>query len=104
MMSNRQCIVAKLLAVALLLIARPVGAANNTMLAAAMDSITAGELYEHVEVLADDVYEGRAAGSRGGHAAAQYIVQQLRQTGLEPAGTRGDYFQKIGRASCRERV
>ena len=26
--------------------------------------------YQHVEVLADDVYEGRAAGSRGGHAAS----------------------------------
>ncbi len=67
------------------------------MLAAAMESITAGELYEHVEVLADDVYEGRASGSRGGRAAAQYIVQQLRQTGLEPAGAGGDYFQTFNR-------
>jgi hypothetical protein len=63
------------------------------MVAAAMESVTAGELYEHVEVLADDVYEGRSAGSRGGYAAAQYIVGQLRQTGLAPAGTRGEYYQ-----------
>ncbi|HEX2475227.1 MAG TPA: M20/M25/M40 family metallo-hydrolase [Lacipirellulaceae bacterium] len=70
---------------------------SNSMLAAAMESITAGELYEHVEVLADDVYEGRAAGSRGGRAAAQYIVQQLRQTALEPAGAGGDYFQSFNR-------
>lgn len=97
MISTRQFVFANLSALTLLLIARPVGAANNTMLAAAIESITAGELYEHVEVLADDVYEGRAAGSRGGHAAAQYIVQQLRQTGLEPAGTRGDYFQTFNR-------
>ena len=97
MTSIRQFVIANLSALTLLLIARPVGAANNTMLAAAMESITAEELYEHVEVLADDVYEGRAAGSRGGHAAAQYIVQQLRQTGLEPAGTRGDYFQAFNR-------
>jgi hypothetical protein len=97
MISIRQFVVANLSALTLLLIARPVGAANNAMLAAAMESITAGELYEHVEVLADDVYEGRAAGSRGGHAAAQYIVQQLRQTGLERAGTRGDYFQTFNR-------
>jgi Peptidase family M28/PDZ domain len=72
-------------------------AATNSMLAAAMESITADELYEHVEVLADDVYEGRAAGSRGGRAAAQYIVQQLRQTALEPAGAGGDYFQSFNR-------
>ena len=97
MISIRQFVVANLSALTLLLIARAVGGANNSMLAAAMESITAGELYEHVEVLADDVYEGRAAGSRGGHAAAQYIVQQLRQTGLEPAGTRGDYFQTFNR-------
>jgi hypothetical protein len=70
---------------------------SNSMLAAAVESITAGELYEHVEVLADDVYEGRAAGSRGGRAAAQYIVQQLRQTALEPAGAGGDYFQSFNR-------
>jgi hypothetical protein len=70
---------------------------SNSMLAAAMESITAGEMYEHVEILADDVYEGRAAGSRGGRAAAQYIVQQLRQTGLEPAGASGDYFQTFNR-------
>jgi hypothetical protein len=75
------------------LIARPAGAATNAMVTAAMESVTAGELYEHVEVLADDVYEGRSAGSRGGYAAAQYIVGQLRQTGLAPAGARGDYYQ-----------
>jgi hypothetical protein len=55
--------------------------------------VTADELYEHVEVLADDVYEGRSAGSRGGHAAAQYIVKQLQQYPLAPAGTDGDYVQ-----------
>ena len=70
-------------------------AANNMMLAAAMESITADELYEHVEVLADDVYEGRSAGSRGGRAAAQYIVQHLRQSSSEPAGDRGHFTQRF---------
>ena len=60
---------------------------------AAFDSITADELGEHVAVLADDVYEGRLAGSRGGHAAGQYLVQQLREYNLKPAGTDGGYFQ-----------
>jgi hypothetical protein len=71
----------------------PTHAATKSFLAAAMDSITTDELYQHVEVLADDVYEGRSAGSRGGRAASQYIVQELRKYNLTPAGTRGDYFQ-----------
>jgi hypothetical protein len=97
MIAFQRYIVAVLSAVALLLISLPVGATTKSMLTAAMESITAGELYEHVEVLADDVYEGRGAGSRGGRAAAQYIVQLLRQTGLEPAGTNGDYYQTFNR-------
>jgi len=68
-------------------------AATNNLLNAAMDSITSDELYKHVEVLADDVYEGRYAGSRGGRAASQYIVNELRNYNLTPAGTNGDYLQ-----------
>src|SRR6476660_1173956 len=71
-------------------------AVNNALYAAAMESITTDELYHYVEVLADDVYEGRAAGSRGGHAAAQWLIQQLRPFELTPAGPDGDYVQKFG--------
>ncbi|MCI0333814.1 MAG: M20/M25/M40 family metallo-hydrolase, partial [Planctomycetes bacterium] len=66
------------------------------MMAAAIDSISAAECYEHVEKLADDVYEGREAGSRGGHAAARYILRQLEPYGLTPAGTNGKYVQSFG--------
>jgi hypothetical protein len=75
-------------------------AVNNSLYSAAMESITADELYHYVEVLADDVYEGRAAGSRGGHAAAQWLIQQLRPFQLMPAGTNGDYVQKFS-DDCR---
>jgi hypothetical protein len=70
-----------------------VQAATNNLVASAIDTITTDELFKHVEVLADDVYEGRSAGSRGGRAASQYIVQELRKYDLTPAGTRGDYVQ-----------
>jgi len=70
-------------------------AANSALYAAAMESISTDELYHNVEVLADDVYEGRAAGSRGGHAAARYLLQQLRPLNLPPAGANGDYVQKF---------
>lgn len=74
-------------------------AATKNLFAAAMESITAEELYDHVQVLADDVYEGRAAGSRGGRAASQYLVQQLQPYGLTPAGTNGELLQVFDNGS-----
>lgn len=71
-------------------------AATKNLFAAALSSITSDELHRHVEVLADDIYEGRSAGSRGGLAAAQYIVQELRNYDLTPAGTNGDLLQIFG--------
>ena len=65
-----------------------------------MESITADELYHYVEVLADDVYEGRAAGSRGGHAAAQWLLKQVEPLKLTPAGRDGGYVQTFGN-DCR---
>lgn len=58
----------------------------------AIQSITAAELQEHVNTLADDVFEGRGVGTRGGRAAAQYIVKELRQSQLQPAGTDAYYY------------
>ncbi|MBW3543172.1 MAG: M20/M25/M40 family metallo-hydrolase [Planctomycetes bacterium] len=72
-------------------------------LAPAVESITERELREHVNVLASDTFEGREAGSRGGRAAAAYLVTELnklRPRGLEPGGPEGDWFQPFG-ANCR---
>jgi hypothetical protein len=67
-------------------------AADSAWLDVARASITTQELTGHVNFLADDTLEGREAGSRGGHAAAKYIVEHLQNIGLEPAGTNG-FFQ-----------
>jgi Peptidase family M28/PDZ domain len=75
--------------------ATPAVAATNSALATAVDSITDNELYHHVEVLADDVFEGRAAGSRGGHAAAKYVLDQIKNEGLTPAGDKDGYVQSF---------
>ena len=85
--------VALLLAGSIGLLSASANAATKYLLTAALDSITSDELYQHVEVLADDVYEGRYAGSRGGRAASQYIVNELRNYNLIPAGTDGEYLQ-----------
>ncbi|MBN1852016.1 MAG: M20/M25/M40 family metallo-hydrolase [Pirellulales bacterium] len=71
------------------------GYAEESAHRAAFHSITSSELYHHVEVLADDAMEGRLAGSQGGQAAAQYIVDKLAQIGIQPAGLRDTYFQQF---------
>jgi len=63
---------------------------------AARNSVTAGELHEHAAVLADDTFEGREAGSRGGRAAAGYIIDQLKKYGLRGGGVDGAYSQSFG--------
>ena len=47
--------------------------------------------WNHVKVLADDKMEGRETGSEGLRKASEYVVQQLTQAGLQPAGTKGFY-------------
>lgn len=69
---------------------------DRAALEAARASITAGELQKHVNVLADDSFEGREAGSRGGRAAAGYLVGLLQKYGLKGAGERGSYYQAFG--------
>jgi Zn-dependent M28 family amino/carboxypeptidase len=47
--------------------------------------------WEYVKVLADDNMEGRDTGSPGLKRAEAYVVEQLKKSGLEPAGHRGFY-------------
>ena len=50
--------------------------------------------WHHVEVLANDNMEGRETGSPGLQRAEAYVVEQLKQAGLAPAGTSG-YYQPV---------
>jgi len=45
--------------------------------------------WNYVKVLADDSMEGRETGSTGERKAAEYVVGQLKQNGLQPAGSNG---------------
>lgn len=63
---------------------------------AAAASITASDLKRHVAALADDTFEGREAGSRGGRAAGVYIVKELQRLGAIPAGQDGSFYQNFG--------
>ena len=49
-----------------------------------------------VDDLAGPKFEGREAGSTGGHAAGDYLVEQFRKLPLKPAGEKQGYFQPFG--------
>lgn len=65
------------------------------LMSAAHASIRSAEAGRHVTTLADDAFEGREGGSRGGRAAGAYVVEQLQRIGLEPAGDDGTFFQSF---------
>ena len=60
-----------------------------------LQSVSADRLVAHTRFLADDLFEGRAPGSRGGDLAARYIATQFALLGLEPAAGDGTYFQPV---------
>jgi hypothetical protein len=49
----------------------------------------------HVTFLADDLLEGREAGTRGHEIAARYVATQLAALGAKPGGDNGTYFKKV---------
>jgi hypothetical protein len=45
--------------------------------------------------LADDLLEGRGAGTRGHEIAAKFMASEFEAMGLEPAGDKESYFQSV---------
>lgn len=76
-----------------LLVVRSASAIELAARMAAKNSVTADEIAAHAGALANDTFEGREAGSRGGRAAAGYLVEQFEKIGLHPAGTGDGYTQ-----------
>lgn len=75
------------------------GAVHSAELATlrrAAASITADELQGYVDVLADDTFEGRESGTRGGRAAGMYLLRQLEKRGLLGGGDDAGFFQAFG--------
>jgi hypothetical protein len=62
--------------------------------ARAADTPDGERWWSHVKVLADDALEGRDTGSPGHRKAAEYVADQFRKLGLEPAGA-GGYLQPV---------
>lgn len=84
-----------LLTAALLAAAQPLAAQTDTPLAAQTTdnepSFSPEQVRAHVEFLADDLLEGRDAGTRGYDIAALYVASRFDALGLTPGGTKGWY-------------
>lgn len=64
---------------------------------AAFESIKTEDLSWHVNRLAGDDMEGREAGRKGGHAAAEYLAKRYEKLKLRGAGSDGGFFQPFSR-------
>jgi hypothetical protein len=62
--------------------------------AADVPGISGDAVKAHVELLADDLYEGREAGKRGYRLAAKYVATQFRTMGLAP-GNKDSFYQTV---------
>jgi hypothetical protein len=60
---------------------------------AALESIKAADLGEYVGHLASPELEGREAGTQGGKAAGDYLVEHYKLLHLQARGENGDFFQ-----------
>ena len=58
--------------------------------------VTPADLRRHIEILASDDFQGRAPATEGETRTINYIAEQFRARGLEPAGDNGTWFQPVG--------
>lgn len=81
--------------VLILPLTRAAETANVSAVSAAANSIEAVDLKRHVQALADDTFEGREAGSRGGRAASIYLGKEFQRHRLA-GGANPGYYQAFG--------
>src|SRR6185436_1719265 len=60
-----------------------------------MSGLSATRYLDDVRYLASDELKGRGDGSPELDQAADYIAEQFRKAGLQPAGEGGSYFQNF---------
>jgi Zn-dependent M28 family amino/carboxypeptidase len=70
-------------------------AVSVEMAAPALESVDAGRLLGHIEVLASDEFEGRLPGTVGEERTVSYLLEQLQGLGLEPGNPDGTFTQDV---------
>jgi len=76
-------------------LATMVAIAAGTTLTAVEPEFSADRIRAHVSFLADDLLEGREAGTRGHEIAATYVASQFALLGVKPGGQNGGYSFKV---------
>lgn len=76
------------------------GGCGASLRGAENDEVREHRVRAHTTFLADDLLEGRAAGTRGHELAMAYVSAQFRRLGLEPAGTDG-YLEPLALRESR---
>lgn len=61
----------------------------------AMDQASADDMKAAITYLADDKLKGRMPGTAGFQTAADYVIEQMKAYGVEPAGNNGTWQQNI---------
>ncbi|WP_284619048.1 M28 family metallopeptidase [Aquabacterium humicola] len=72
-----------------------ISCALSTGALAAVGDADPATIKAHVEFLADDLMEGREAGTRGYDIAARYVASQFARIGLRPGGDAGTFLQRV---------
>lgn len=67
----------------------------------AAQTITEISLLNHIEVLSSDEFEGRAPATRGDELTINYLVDQLKEIGIDPGMPNGSYTQEVPLLSQR---
>lgn len=67
----------------------------------AAQTITETSLLNHIEVLSSDEFEGRAPATRGDELTINYLVDQLKEIGIDPGMPNGSYTQEVPLLSQR---
>ena len=61
----------------------------------AMDRIDTSTILTHIAFLADDKLKGRYPGTEGFKTATDYVIDQYKKIGLQPAGNNNGFTQKL---------
>lgn len=86
---------ARALACAALFFAAPAPARPAVPAGSPEIGVSAAEIRAHLNVLADDLFEGREAGTRGDRLTQLYLASRMAAYGLEPAGDADGYLQRF---------
>lgn len=70
-------------------------AAGQAQRAPAEPVFTPEAIKAHVDFLANDLLEGRGAGTRGHEVAARYVAARFEALGLKPGGPGGSWYQRF---------